>query len=93
MILEEAPEKQTAASRETAATSPDPGLLSAAVPWLLSAADETALRAQARRLAAEAADRPGLSPTDIAHSLAVSRSALPTARSCRPVTGPGCWTR
>ncbi|MFI8836277.1 SDR family NAD(P)-dependent oxidoreductase [Streptomyces afghaniensis] len=77
VILEEAPEKQTAASRETAATSPDPGLLSAAVPWLLSAADETALRAQARRLAAEAADRPGLSPTDIAHSLAVSRSALP----------------
>ncbi|WP_086564965.1 type I polyketide synthase [Streptomyces africanus] len=77
VILEEAPEKQTAVSPEPAATSPEPGLLSTAVPWLLSAADETALRAQAQRLAAEASNRPGLSPTDIAHSLAVSRSALP----------------
>ncbi|MFH8492723.1 SDR family NAD(P)-dependent oxidoreductase [Streptomyces coeruleorubidus] len=55
-------------STETAAAPP--------VPWLLSAADETALRAQARRLAAEAVNRPVLSPTDVAYSLAVSRSAL-----------------
>ncbi|MFF7794496.1 SDR family NAD(P)-dependent oxidoreductase [Streptomyces sp. NPDC007991] len=83
VILEEAPGSETpvspesADSRETAATAADPGPLSAAVPWLISAADETALRAQARRLAVAAANRPGLSPTDIAHSLAVSRSALP----------------
>ncbi|MFI2433203.1 SDR family NAD(P)-dependent oxidoreductase [Streptomyces sp. NPDC018693] len=70
VILQEAPEAEApeAVSQETAATPP--------VPWLLSAADETALRAQARRLAAEAAHRPSLSPADIAHSLAVSRSAL-----------------
>ncbi|MFE7271602.1 SDR family NAD(P)-dependent oxidoreductase [Streptomyces sp. NPDC057623] len=63
-------------SRETAAAPP--------VPWLLSAADETALRAQARRLAAAAAHRPGLAPADIGYSLAVSRSAL-THRALVPV--------
>ncbi|MFJ3309527.1 SDR family NAD(P)-dependent oxidoreductase [Streptomyces sp. NPDC086549] len=68
VILEEAPETETAVSQETAAMSP--------VPWLLSAAGETALRAQARRLAAEVANRPGLSPADVGYSLTVSRSAL-----------------
>ncbi|MFC9504201.1 SDR family NAD(P)-dependent oxidoreductase [Streptomyces sp. NPDC057002] len=78
VILEEAPEEETTeASPETVATPPSPWLLSAAVPWLLSAADEPALRTQARRLAADMADRPGLSFSDVAHSLAVSRSALP----------------
>ncbi|NUP16839.1 MAG: SDR family NAD(P)-dependent oxidoreductase [Streptomyces sp.] len=48
-----------------------------AVPWLISAADETALRAQARRLAAWVADRPDVPMTDTGFSLAVSRSALP----------------
>ncbi|MFJ3216656.1 type I polyketide synthase [Kitasatospora sp. NPDC086801] len=47
------------------------------VPWLVCGADETALRAQARRLADHVAARPGLSPADVGFSLAVSRSALP----------------
>ncbi|GGX29635.1 type I polyketide synthase [Streptomyces lomondensis] len=67
VILEEAP-PETAASPEPASALP--------VPWLLSAADETALRAQARRLAAEVSKRPGLRPADIGCSLAVSRGAL-----------------
>ncbi|MFJ8532133.1 SDR family NAD(P)-dependent oxidoreductase [Streptomyces sp. NPDC093591] len=80
VILQEAPE----AEAPRAASGPRAGLSAVSenaaapppVPWLLSAADETALRAEARRLAAEAANRPSLSPADIAHSLAVSRSAL-----------------
>ncbi|MDG9706645.1 type I polyketide synthase [Streptomyces sp. DH10] len=91
VILEEAPEKEAVVSRESA-VSPEAATSQAVisqdatgspetaaappVPWLLSAADESALRAQARRLAAEAANRPGLSSTDVAYSLAVSRSAL-----------------
>ncbi|MGW2517340.1 SDR family NAD(P)-dependent oxidoreductase [Streptomyces sp. NPDC001617] len=47
------------------------------LPWLLSAADETGLRAQARRLADHLAARPGFSAADVGFSLAVSRSALP----------------
>jgi acyl transferase domain-containing protein len=47
------------------------------VPWLLSAADETALRAQAGRLAADLSTRPGLASADIGYTLAVSRGSLP----------------
>ncbi|GAA0313672.1 hypothetical protein GCM10009540_36440 [Streptomyces turgidiscabies] len=46
------------------------------VPWLLSGADEAALRSQARRVAVHLASRPDLSPTDVGVSLAVSRSPL-----------------
>ncbi|MCT9138256.1 type I polyketide synthase [Streptomyces violarus] len=77
VILEEAPESQTPVSPEAVAAPPVPWLLTAAVPWLLSAADEPALRTQALRLAAEVANRPGLSPAEVAYSLAVSRTALP----------------
>ncbi|MFE6617905.1 SDR family NAD(P)-dependent oxidoreductase [Streptomyces sp. NPDC057740] len=73
VILEEAPTAETA-------VTPQPTTATPPVPWLLSAADETALRAQARRLAAEAANGTALSSAstaDIAHTLAVSRPALP----------------
>ncbi|WP_328875557.1 type I polyketide synthase [Streptomyces sp. NBC_00287] len=76
VILEEAAPE--APSRESATTLP--------VPWLLSAADETALRAQARRLLSAVADR---SPVDVGYSLAVSRAAL-THRAMVP---PGERTR
>ncbi|MGR4849191.1 SDR family NAD(P)-dependent oxidoreductase [Streptomyces sp. LARHCF252] len=89
VILEEAPERETPVSPETVAAPPVPWLLSAAVPWLLSAADEPALRTQALRLAAEVADRPGLSPADVAYSLAVSRTAL----SHRAIVPTGDRTR
>ncbi|MET9685558.1 SDR family NAD(P)-dependent oxidoreductase, partial [Streptomyces coeruleorubidus] len=74
-INQDAAASHAAAASQDAADSPEAAAVPP-VPWLLSAADESALRAQARRLAAEAANRPGLSPTDIAYSLAVSRSAL-----------------
>ena len=45
-------------------------------PWLLCGADAAALRAQARRLAAELEVRTDLSPVDVAFSLATTRSAL-----------------
>ncbi|MDN0196566.1 type I polyketide synthase [Streptomyces sp. S.PNR 29] len=66
VILEEAPRLADPPVRE----EPDP------VPWLLSGADEGALRAQARRLAAHLAARPHLSAADVGFSLAVCRSAL-----------------
>ncbi|MER6711272.1 SDR family NAD(P)-dependent oxidoreductase [Streptomyces sp. NPDC000877] len=57
------------------AGSPEPASALPA-PWLLSAADETALRAQAGRLASAVARRPELLTADIGYSLAVSRGAL-----------------
>ncbi|QYX81884.1 type I polyketide synthase [Streptomyces akebiae] len=66
VILEEAPQR------------PDtgPGPTQVPVPWLLSGADEAALRSQARRLAAHLTSRPHLSTTDVGVSLAVPRSPL-----------------
>ncbi|MFF8811416.1 type I polyketide synthase [Streptomyces pactum] len=46
------------------------------VPWLVSARDERALRAQAGRLADFAAAHPELDPADVGRSLATARSAL-----------------
>ncbi|MDH6554372.1 acyl transferase domain-containing protein/acyl-CoA synthetase (AMP-forming)/AMP-acid ligase II/acyl carrier protein [Streptomyces sp. SAI-041] len=45
-------------------------------PWILSGADEEALRSHARRLADHLAARPDLSASDVGFSLAASRSAL-----------------
>ncbi|MGW7041192.1 type I polyketide synthase [Streptomyces avermitilis] len=44
--------------------------------WPLTAASETALRAQAVRLRAHLAEHPGLGSADVAHSLATTRAAL-----------------
>nr|WP_306472460.1 type I polyketide synthase [Streptomyces sp. wa1063] len=46
------------------------------VPWLLSAHDDTALRAQARRLHAYATDNPDASAADIGWSLVTTRGTL-----------------
>ncbi len=58
--------------------SPGTGSSTAEVPapWLLSGADESALRAQAGRLAAHVTARPTLSSADVGYSLAVSRAPL-----------------
>ena len=47
-----------------------------AVPWLLSARTEEALREQARRLRAHVAARPGLARADVGWSLAAGRARL-----------------
>ncbi|MFF8732605.1 beta-ketoacyl synthase N-terminal-like domain-containing protein [Streptomyces sp. NPDC015171] len=66
VILEEAPHEP-----RTAGAGPAAG---ATVPWMLSARSPEALREQAVRLLAHATARPGLSPRDIAFSLATTRA-------------------
>ncbi|MFH9619481.1 type I polyketide synthase [Streptomyces pratensis] len=67
LILEEAPADEPA----TGPTTELPF-----VPFLVSARTEGALRDQATRLLDRLRDDPGLSPTDLGYSLAVSRAAL-----------------
>ncbi|MFE7448037.1 type I polyketide synthase, partial [Streptomyces chartreusis] len=67
VILEEAP------AAETIAPEP-PGRSLPALPWFLSAPDEDALRDQARRLQDHMAAHPEQSATDLAHSLATTRT-------------------
>ncbi|MEV8480165.1 SDR family NAD(P)-dependent oxidoreductase, partial [Streptomyces sp. NPDC051173] len=71
VILEQAPEvpEPVGASASEAPAG--------VVPWVVSARDETALRAQARALAARVADDPRLaSPVDVGWSLVRSRSVF-----------------
>ncbi|MFJ2967327.1 type I polyketide synthase [Streptomyces collinus] len=66
VILEEAPEAEH--------TAPEQVRTLPAVPWLLSAPDEDALRAQARRLHEHVAAHPEQTATDLAYSLATTRT-------------------
>ncbi|MFD2467961.1 type I polyketide synthase [Amycolatopsis silviterrae] len=68
VILEQAP--------AAAGPGPRPGP-AGVVPWVLSAASEPALRAQAARLRSWTDQRPGLAPADVGWSLATTRSPLP----------------
>ncbi|PPK66165.1 type I polyketide synthase [Actinokineospora auranticolor] len=68
VIIEEAPEPEP---------SPDPTPPPAALSWVLSARDETALRARATRLREHLTAHP-LDPVDVAHSLVAGRALLPT---------------
>nr|WP_241561166.1 type I polyketide synthase [Streptomyces orinoci] len=72
-ILEQAPPTP---AEQTPADAPAPGRTGTALPWVISARSETALRQQAARLAEFLQDRPGLDPQDIAYSLAVTRSCF-----------------
>ncbi|MFF0732674.1 type I polyketide synthase [Streptomyces chartreusis] len=47
-----------------------------AVPWILSGRTRQALRAQAARLVAHLAERPGLDPADVGRTLATARAVL-----------------
>ena len=55
---------------------PAPVLVSGVVPWLVSGRSGAGLAAQAGRLAAHVAARPGLDPVDVGWSLATTRSVL-----------------
>ncbi|MFJ5681069.1 SDR family NAD(P)-dependent oxidoreductase, partial [Streptomyces sp. NPDC093097] len=68
VVLEQAPPREPDAAPAEATRTP------ALTPWIVSARSATALDAQIARLHAFAADRPDLSPTDLAHSLATGRS-------------------
>ncbi len=72
VILEEAPAPVEAEDREEA----EP-LLEGPVPLPLSAKSKPALQDAAARLASHLREHPELDPTDIAHSLAKTRSAFP----------------
>uniref|UniRef100_UPI003BA37722 type I polyketide synthase n=1 Tax=Streptomyces sp. NEAU-S77 TaxID=3411033 RepID=UPI003BA37722 len=65
LILEQAP---------TTPTHPQPATTT--VPWLLSAKTEQALRDQAQRLLDHTTEHPTLHPTDIAHTLATTRTTF-----------------
>ncbi|MEU1800712.1 type I polyketide synthase [Streptomyces sp. NPDC019937] len=69
-ILEQAPEPEATENDAPAAVTP------AVLPWLLSAKTETALRENARRLAAHLDRAPALGAADIGYSLATGRAAL-----------------
>ncbi|MEU5126838.1 alpha/beta fold hydrolase [Streptomyces mobaraensis] len=66
----------SAPARSEAADAGAPGSTPALVPCVLSARGEQALRAQAERLRAHVAERPGLTPLDVGYSLATTRGAL-----------------
>ncbi|MDQ0982718.1 acyl transferase domain-containing protein/D-arabinose 1-dehydrogenase-like Zn-dependent alcohol dehydrogenase/acyl carrier protein, partial [Streptomyces sp. V2I9] len=68
-LPEPAPAPDPAPEPSATRTGPE-----AALPWLLSARTPTALREQARRLAARLDAEPGLAGHDVAHSLATTRS-------------------
>ncbi|MEH0420577.1 type I polyketide synthase [Streptomyces sp. B21-083] len=72
VIIEQAPEAEEPDAVEPQGTPVMTSLATA--PWLLSGRSPEALRDQAARLASWLADRPGLRPADIGHSLAASRS-------------------
>ncbi|MFE6093642.1 type I polyketide synthase [Streptomyces massasporeus] len=80
VILEEAPEAEDAVPDQPrtlpdqSQTLPDQPRTLPAVPWLLSAPDEDALRAQARRLHEHVTAHPEQSATDLAYSLATTRT-------------------
>ncbi len=79
LILEEAPEPPAAGRRQGAGgpgASSRQAPLPGQVPLALSAKSQAALREAAERLATRLRDNPELDPTDVAHSLATTRSAF-----------------
>ncbi|MFJ9853245.1 type I polyketide synthase [Streptomyces sp. NPDC101150] len=70
VILEQAP------PREEDAPEPAPAAQPGALPWLLSARTDDALRAQAGLLARHVRARADLEPADVAHSLVATRALL-----------------
>ncbi|MFF9625781.1 beta-ketoacyl synthase N-terminal-like domain-containing protein, partial [Streptomyces griseosporeus] len=73
VILEQAPE----AGEPDATDTPDEPARAVPYAWVLSAHNETSLRAQAARLYDRVAADPALRPVDVAYSLARTRSLLP----------------
>ncbi|WP_336924222.1 SDR family NAD(P)-dependent oxidoreductase, partial [Streptomyces sp. JWR5-1] len=70
VIIEQAPPAEEPARVADPVPQPAPS----AVPWVLSAASPTALRAQATRLLTHLHDHPGTPPDDLAYSLALTRA-------------------
>ncbi|MDX3745665.1 type I polyketide synthase [Streptomyces sp. AK08-02] len=71
VIIEQPPEQP---NDEEPDDAPAGSSLGAAVPWPLSARTPEALREQAARLHSRLTDRPELTPVDVGHTLATTRS-------------------
>ncbi|MFI2664566.1 type I polyketide synthase [Micromonospora carbonacea] len=71
VVLEQAPEPAVATESRPGVAA-DAGL----VPFVLSAADRTALREQAARLRAHLAAHPEVEPAEVGHALATTRAAF-----------------
>ncbi len=78
VILEEAPrvEPVAVAPGEDGGETPETQSLSGSIPMVLSAKAVPALAEMAERLAAHLEDSPDLDPTDVAYSLATTRTAF-----------------
>ncbi|CUW26407.1 Phenolphthiocerol synthesis polyketide synthase type I Pks15/1 [Streptomyces reticuli] len=79
VIVEQAPDAPDASDASDGRETPgaaDGSAAPGAVAWPLSGRTEAALRAQAAKLAAHLADRPGDRPQDVALALATTRSAF-----------------
>ncbi|MER6961806.1 SDR family NAD(P)-dependent oxidoreductase, partial [Streptomyces sp. NPDC000618] len=79
VIVEEAPpatEEAAPAEDVPVGGVPVEGAPAPAVPWVLGARTDDALRAQAVRLAAHLRERPDFRPADVGYALATSRAAL-----------------
>nr|WP_274912456.1 alpha/beta fold hydrolase [Streptomyces sp. WZ-12] len=77
VILEQAPTPEQVPPEEAPPAGELPASRPTLLPWTLGARSEEALRAQAGRLAASIRQRPELTPLDVAHSLATTRTAFP----------------
>ncbi|GGY03053.1 polyketide synthase [Streptomyces minutiscleroticus] len=73
VIIEQAPSDEPACDLG----AQPPTAARAALPWVISGKSPAAVAAQAERLRAFVAARPGLRPSDIAYSLATTRTAFP----------------
>uniref|UniRef100_UPI0015C56214 type I polyketide synthase n=1 Tax=Streptomyces sp. JHA26 TaxID=1917143 RepID=UPI0015C56214 len=71
VILEQAP-----ATEEEPTADVEPPVVPVVVPWVVSAKSETALRAQAERLAAYVREQADVSSVDVGWSLAATRSVF-----------------
>ncbi|WP_322619943.1 type I polyketide synthase [Streptomyces acidicola] len=75
-LVADAPATDAPAVDTPATEVPAPARPVGTVPWILSGRTRQALRAQAARLVAHLADRPGLTPADVGRTLATARAAL-----------------
>ncbi|MGV4989264.1 CurL C-terminal domain-containing protein, partial [Streptomyces sp. NRAIS3] len=76
VIVEEPPAALAPAKAEAPAEPARPAPLRVPAPWVLSARSESALRAQAERLAAYAKQQPEAHPIDVGQALVATRSAF-----------------
>ncbi|MFI2029954.1 type I polyketide synthase [Streptomyces buecherae] len=75
-IIEQAPEADLDEQQEATAPQADVAKQPAVLPWLVSGKSAEGLSAQASQLHAHMSAHPELSPTDVAFSLATTRSAF-----------------